>query len=409
MDYSVPCIYGRIKNKKAVVKVPGSKSITARALLAAALAEGTSVLYGAGLSDDCRTFIGCIESLGIKTEVSGDTVTVHGCGGKLPVSRGEVYVGSAGTAARFITALLAFCEGEFVVRSSEQMKARPVAPLISALEGAGASFEFIEKPYCFPFIIRGTCSPAKSITVDIDKSSQFLSAAMMVAVCAKDGLEIRVQGSHGMKYVDMTADIMWSFGVEVGRDGDRYIVPAGEKYVARRYDTEPDISAACYFYAMNRILGTDISVKGVMPHSMQGDVEFIKLMRGGFDGGSVDMSAFSDQALTMAAVAPYFSRPTEIHGISHIRGQECDRINAIMSAMQAMNVRCKLLSDGVKIYPSVPCAAQIETFGDHRVAMSFAVTGLRAEGVVIKNAEVCSKTFGDYFSVLDGLIKNLTL
>ena len=408
MDYSVPCIYGRIKNKKATVKVPGSKSITARALLVAALADGTSVLVGAGLSDDCTTFIGCLESLGIKAEVNGENVTVHGCGGKLPVNSGEVYVGSAGTAARFITALLAFSDGKFTVRSSEQMKSRPVAPLISALSEAGACFEFLEKENCFPFIICGTSSPARRITVDIDKSSQFLSAAMMAAVCAKDGLEICVRGSHGMKYVAMTADIMWSFGVEVKEEGGVYSVPAGSRYKPRRYDIEPDISAACYFYAMNRILGSQISVKGVMPHSMQGDTQFIKLMQGGFDGGVVDMSSFSDQALTMAAVAPYFSRPTEIRGVSHIRGQECDRINAMACALSAMHVRCEELPDGVIIYPSSPSAAEINTFGDHRVAMSFAVTGLRAEGIVIKDAEVCAKTFGGYFDVLNELIKQLT-
>ena len=335
MNYSVPNIFNSIKNRSALVSVPGSKSITARALFIAALAKGTSELCGAGLSDDCLTFIGCLKSLGINVYVNGTAVTVEGCGGKLPVNSGEVYVGSAGTAARFITALLAFSEGEFVVRSSEQMKRRPMGDLISALEEAGARFEFFFFFNRFPFKIYGTSAPAKEITVDITKSSQFMSAVLMAGVCAEGGVRVNAAGSHGTEYIDMTCDIMWSFGA--GPVKERAYAVSGA-YSARRYDIEPDVSAACYFYAMNRILGTDIKVKGVMPHSCQGDIKFIKLMQSGFDGGKADMSAFSDQALTMAAIAPYFSRPTHICGIGHIRGQECDRIAAMVSALFSLVV-----------------------------------------------------------------------
>mgnify|MGYP002801589469 FL=1 len=311
MDYPVKNIYKELKNKKAVVAVPGSKSITARALFIAALAKGTSTLYGAGLSDDCLTFIDCLKSLGINVYLNGTTVTVEGCGGRLPVKSGEVYVGSAGTAARFITALLAFSEGEFIVRSSEQMKKRPMGDLISALEKAGACFEFLEREDCFPFKICGTSAPAKEITVDITKSSQFMSAVLMAGVCAAGGMTVKAVGNHGMDYINMTCDIMWSFGVEVSA-GDGGVYAVNGTYSARKYDIEPDISAACYFYAINRILGTDIKVKGVMPHTCQGDIQFIKLMQGGFDGGEINMSSFSDQALTMAAIAPYFSKPTHL-------------------------------------------------------------------------------------------------
>lgn len=410
MNYSVSCICKKIKNKSAFVSVPGSKSITARALFIAALAKGTSTLYGAGLSDDCLTFIDCLKSLGVKVYLNGTTVTVEGCGGRLPVKSGEVYVGSAGTAARFITALLAFSEGEFLVRSSEQMKKRPMGDLISALEGAGACFEFLEKKDCFPFKIFGTSAPAKNITVDITKSSQFMSAVLMAGVCAKGGVRVSASGSHGTDYIDMTADMMWSFGSgpekRALKSGAEYAVNGA--YSARKYDIEPDISAACYFYAMNRILGTDIKVKGVMPRSMQGDIKFIELMKGGFDGGEADMSSFSDQALTLAAIAPYFSKPTHICGIEHIRGQECDRIEAMATNLRAMGVECTAGRGDITIYPSQPKPARINTFGDHRVAMSFAVTGLRADGIVIENAEVCSKTFANFFEVLDGVVRELT-
>lgn len=405
MDYTVRNIYGKVLNKRAVVTVPGSKSITARALLLATLAEGESVLYGVQYSDDCLTFLNAVKALGISVKTEGTTVKIRGCGGVLPVKQGEINVGSAGTAARFITALLAFSGGEFKVVSSEQMKKRPQAPMIEALKALGARFEFSERENCFPFTVRGTSAPSDTVTVDISKSSQYLSALLISSVCAGKPFRIVTVGAHGMDYVRMTLDMMWSFGVNVREEANEYIVCG--KYAAKRYEIEPDVSAACYFYAVNKILGSELSVKGVMPHTLQGDYKFIDLLRN-FDGGRVDMSSFSDQALTLAAIAPYFSRPTEICGIAHIRGQECDRIAAIVRNLNAMGVRAEEREDGVLIYPSQPHAAEIETFGDHRVAMSFALTGLRADGIVIKKSEVCSKTFKEYFTVLDGIISTLT-
>ena len=405
MNYKVQNIYGAIKNPKQSVCVPGSKSITARALLLAALADGRSTLYGAQTEGDCAEFIGGLRSLGIGVEVDGATVNVQGCGGALPLNQAEVYVGSAGTAARFLTALAAFSDGEYTFNSSEQMKRRPIAPLINSLKDIGASFTFLGQENCFPFIVKGAKNPATRAVVNIDKSSQFLSALLICAVCAKRPFEIEVEGTHGMDYVNMTCDMMWSFGVNVQRAGNKYTVFGG--YEPKRYDIEPDISAACYFYAANKVLGTDISVRGVMPHTMQGDYKLIQLLKN-FDGGEVDMSAFSDQALTLAAIAPYLKNPTTITGIAHIRGQECDRIKAIVTNLTALGVRVEEREDGVKIYPSQPVGCAIETFGDHRVAMAFAVTGLRCNGVVIKNAEVCQKTFAGYFEVLDKLINQLT-
>ncbi|MDE7329866.1 MAG: 3-phosphoshikimate 1-carboxyvinyltransferase [Clostridia bacterium] len=405
MDYTVKKIYGKTHNNSVTVSVPGSKSITARALLISAIAEGTSTLYGVQFSDDCQTFLNCVKALGISAEVDGTTVKITGCGGKLPVKQAEINVGSAGTAARFLPAFLAFQDGKFTVNCSEQMKSRPVEPLINSLKSLGARFAFLEKENSFPFIIEGTSSPAQTVETDVTKSSQFLSALLISAVCAGKPLTVIPRGSHGMDYVNMTVDMMWSFGVNVEENGGRYTVNGG--YSAKKYDIEPDVSAACYFYAINKILGTDITVKGIMPHSMQGDVKFINLIKN-FDGGKVDMSAFSDQTLTLAAIAPYLKKPTEIFGVKHIRGQECDRINAIVTNLTAMGVKCEEREDGVKIYPSNPKPAKINTFGDHRAAMSFALTGLRADGIVIRNAEVCSKTFKDYFTVLDNLCAELT-
>ncbi len=406
MNYEVKNIYGKITNPKAAVAVAGSKSITARAMLLASLADGVSYLYGAQFSDDCCTFMSALQALGIKAEAEGDTVKMHGCGGTIPVKSAQINVGSAGTAARFLTALLAFSDGEFTLYSSEQMKRRPQKPLISALEQAGAKFEFLEEEYCFPFKVYGTAHTADKICVNVEKSSQYLSAILMTAVCAGKPIRIVPVGNHGMDYVNMTLDMMWSFGVSVEESGGGFTVNGG--YTAKKYDIEPDVSAACYFYAINRILGTNISVQGVMPHTSQGDYKFIELIKN-FDGGTVNMSAFSDQALTLAAIAPFFSKPTTVTGIAHVRGQECDRIKAACVNLSAMGVKVEEREDGFTVYPSKPHGAHINTFGDHRVAMSFALTGLRTDGVIIENAEVCSKTFKEYFGVLDNLISRLCI
>jgi len=405
MNYEVKNVYGKIKNKKASVSVVGSKSVTARAMLIASLADGVSYLYGAQFSDDCTTFLNALQNLGIKAEVNGDTVKIQGCGGVIPVKTAEIDVGSAGTAARFLTALLAFADGEFTLRSSEQMKRRPQRPLIEALQRAGAKFVFLEEEYCFPFKVRGTRSVPDKISVNVEKSSQYLSALLMTAVCADKPVTVVPEGVHGMDYVNMTLDMMWSFGVSVDESGGAFTVNGG--YTAKKYDIEPDVSAACYFYAINRILGTEISVRGIMPHTLQGDYKFIELIKN-FDGGTADMSAFSDQALTLAAIAPYFSKPTTITGIAHVRGQECDRIKAACCNLSAMGVKVEEREDGLTVYPASPHGAEIDTFGDHRVAMSFALAGLRCDGVIIKNAEVCSKTFKEYFETLDKLIEELT-
>lgn len=408
MNYSVKNIYGKTNNKNITVRVSGSKSITARAMLIAALANGESTLFNAQFSDDCATFLKCLNDLGINTQTNGTTVKITGCGGKLATKQAEINVGSAGTAARFLPAFLAFQKGKFYVDSSAQMKNRPIEPLINSLIQLGAKFTFLEKENSFPFIIEGAANPKTTVEVDISKSSQYLSALLISAVCANKPVKIIPFGFHGRDYIDMTLNIMWSFGVNVEEKDGAFTVNG--RYSAKKYDIEPDVSAACYFYAMNKILGTSVAVNGVFPHSMQGDIKFINLLKT-FDGGTVDMHAFSDQALTLAAIAPYLAKPTHITGVKHIRGQECDRIKAIVCNLTALGVKCEEFDDGVKIYPAANGQikpATIKTFGDHRVAMSFALTGLRADGIIIENAEVCSKTFSEYFETLDKVCAELT-
>ncbi len=421
--------------------VPGSKSITNRALLLAAMAQGTSVLRGCLTSDDAVHFMGCLKTLGFpvkeeKGEGLGSNVTITGFGGEIPNKKAEIYVGSAGTAARFLVAMLAFSDGEYVVNSSEQMKKRPMQPLIDALREAGAVVECLEEEGHFPLRIIGAKDRAaipNTFTVDIGKSSQFLSALLIAVGTLHKKAVIKVVGSHGLSYVDLTAAMMQSFGISVEKqnvDGQTQYCFNGEgAYEAREYDIEPDMSAAAYFYALAAVLGTKVSVKGVTNHMLQGDTAFLDLLRqmgciidrsaenivvqgpkqGRLKGGFViDMSAFSDQALTLAAIAPFADAPITINGIGHIRLQECDRIQAIVQNLTTLGIKVDEKEAEVTIYPGEIHGGDIETFDDHRVAMSFALTGLRTEGVRILNPMCCRKTFAEYFEVLEQIITQVT-
>ncbi len=420
--YTVKKVYG--KKGDVTARVPGSKSITNRALLIAALAEGESFLEGALFSDDSEAFCKCIEALGIKTEINkaDRTIKIKGSGGKLPVKSASLNVGSAGTAARFLTALLGMSEGRFFLTSSEQMKKRPMKPLLDSLSQMGAKVIFHEKEGFFPFTIEGKTFEEGSIEINIDESSQFLSAFLICSCLCKNGVNIKIKGSHGMNYIKITTDMMREFGINAERlSADLFSVKPNQKYVGRNYKIEADASAACYFYAAAAILGIRVTVENIFSSSMQGDIGFVDILRkmgckteetqrglsvtgpekGKLRGISVDMHDISDQALTLAAIAPFADSPVTICGISHIRGQECDRIEAIIENLRAMGIDVDENNDILTIYPGTPKPAEIETYEDHRVAMSFSVTGLRADGIVIKNPLCCKKTFANFFEELD--------
>lgn len=428
--YAVPSIYHKHNLTKLTVPVPGSKSITNRALLLAVLADGESTLEGVLFSEDSRYFLSCIQELGFETQVEEENrkIRVKGLGGRILKKEASLYVGSAGTAARFITALLGLSEGSYRLDSSEQMKRRPMDSLLQALEGIGAEVEYEGEEGRFPFKIKGRGAAGEGtcrLTVDVERSSQFLSALLISACCIPQTMEITVRGSHGMAYVDMTVAMMKQFGVNVEKpENGKFIVKAGQGYQARSYQIEPDVSAACYFYAMCPILGVEVTVPGVQEDSMQGDLAFLELLEqmgckikkqpggirlfppqgGSYHGIRADMGACSDQAITLAAVAVFADSPTEITGIEHIRFQESDRVSAIAAELNRMGIRCKEKKDGIIIYPGQPKPTQIQTYEDHRMAMGFSLIGLRAEGIEILDPLCCKKTFENYFEVLEQIV-----
>lgn len=406
-----------------VINVPGSKSITNRALLIAALAEGTSVLHGVLFSDDSRYFMQALNNLGfpIHVDEENETVTVEGFGGEIPREEAEIYVGSAGTAARFLTAFLGLSKGRYRLIASEQMKKRPMKELLVALEEMGSEITYEEEEYCFPFTIGNFECKQSKVTIDVEKSSQFLSALLISSVLLPQNFMIKMTGSHGMAYVNMTMRMMNQFGVGIERTiMGSYRRKQDNFYVAREYDIEPDVSAACYFYALSPLLRVKVQVKNVHMDCMQGDIKFLKvLVRMGckiendtdgviiippkdkFIGGSFDFSSFSDQALTLAAIAPFATSKVCIMNVGHIRYQECDRIQAIVKNLSKMGVAAIEQKDNVFILPGKPNGCVVETFDDHRVAMAFSLVGTMVDGIQIENPACTRKTFEKYFEVLE--------
>lgn len=439
-SYTVPCVAQRIKaDAKLITTVPGSKSITNRALLLATLAQGTSTLRGVLFSDDSRHFLKCVQELGFETTVDEGTrvITVAGKGGKVPLKEASQYVGSAGTAARFLTAYLGLSDGVYHMDASPQMRKRPMAPLLNGLKDLGCEITCTEQEGFFPFTLKSHGFGTDHATVNIDHSSQFLSALLIAScLCPKD-FTIQVEGTHGMAYIDMTCKMMEQFGViskhvtnqQEGTVSHSFVTAKGQQYNALDYQIEPDVSAACYFYAMCPLLNIPVQVKHVHFDSLQGDVQFIRILEqmgckatdmpegilllppedGQFKGITADMSACSDQAITLAAIAPFAQGPTTITGIGHIRFQESDRLSAIVTELQNLGIICKADETSVTIQPGTPHAGSVHTYEDHRMAMGFSLIGLRCSGIRILDPSCCRKTFEDYFSVLEKSIEDITV
>ena len=412
------------------VEVPGSKSITNRALLMAALAKGKSVLNGVLFSNDSRYFLTSLISLGYIIEVKEveNYVAINGHGADIPKKNATIDVGSAGTAARFLTAMLALSDGEYVINASEQMKKRPMLPLFEALTAMGAEFTFIEKNGHLPVKVKGAAFngavPASEVDIDISESTQFLSALLMVAPMLENGLKINITSKKTEgSYIKITTKMMHQFGCDTLHEGSVYEIPAGQTYMAETYLIEPDVSAACYFYAAAALTGGHVLVKNVHSTSMQGDMKFLDVLKqmgcvireeregiyvtgpenGQYSGVDVDMNDFSDQTMTLAAIAPFANTPTYIKNIGHIRLQESDRIHAIVTELTRVGINVEEERDAIRIHPGTPHGAVIQTYDDHRMAMAFALIGLKCEGIVIDNCECCGKTFENYFSVLGSL------
>jgi 3-phosphoshikimate 1-carboxyvinyltransferase len=410
----------------ADVLVPGSKSITNRALIAAALANGSSELRGALFSDDTEAMIACLTDLGIEvtTNIRAHTIQVHGCGGVIPNGEALLSVRQSGTTARFIVPMLALGRGRYVVDAHPQMRSRPMSELAGALRSKGVAIETASGDH-LPFVIHGNGEVAGSeIEVRGNQSSQFLSGLLLSAPYASDGTTVKVVGELiSRPYVDMTCSVMRSFGVDVKVAADSSFQVPQRTYVGADYGVEPDASAASYFFGLAAITGGTITIQGLGYDSMQGDMRFVKDLEtmgclvtqtststtvtgppiGSLRGGVFDMSEHSDTAPTMAAVAVFANEPLTITNVGFIRHKESDRVGGVVAELQRCGIRAEEHPDGLTVYPGTPSPATVETYEDHRMAMAFALLGTRVRGIEIANPQCVGKTFPDYFDVLEGI------
>jgi 3-phosphoshikimate 1-carboxyvinyltransferase len=426
------------------VQVPGSKSLTNRALLLAALAEGETQLTGALFSRDSQLLVDGLEALGfdIQCDPQAASITVKGAGGGIPAAEADLFIGNAGTAARFLTAFVCLREGgRYTFDGDEEMYRRPMAGLIETLQGLGAEFVFLGEPGCFPFEVRTRGLPGGNWRLDASASSQMLSALLMVAPHVRDEVRITATGARPA-FVQMTAGLMRQFGIDLAGDPvSGYTVPGGQGIRppgGGKFPIEPDVTAASYFLTLPMVVGGSLTVAGLGSQLLQGDADYIGVLESlglqivpSAEGWTATAGAqparaprefnfetFSDTFLTLAAVAPLLPCPVRITGIGHTRHQETDRIHAMAAELQALGATAREEGAALAIepFPSgfTPSASMhtVRTYRDHRVAMSFAILGCSPRlgnagpWLAIADPACCGKTFPGFFGVLGNLYRN---
>ncbi len=399
------------------VTIPGSKSVTNRALLLAALAQGESVLTGALAADDTLAFADGLRSLGFKVDQGPTHWRVLGCGGRIPLESADVYCAEAGTAARFLLAACAAGHGRYRVDAAPQLRRRPLALLLESLRAQGARTEPADADR-LPLTLVAQGLAGGDLRLPGDVSSQFVSALLMAAPLARTVLTIAVDGLVSRPYVDMTLAMMARFGVPAERDDHRCFRVSPSVYEGRAYAIEPDASTASYFFAAAAASGGRVKVLGLhRQESLQGDTRFVDVLAAmGCDvseepdgivvagpaalaGLTIDMSDISDTFMTLAAIAPLASSPVTITGIANARLKESDRIAAMEMNLRRLGVATESGPDFLRIHPGRPRGGHVDPVGDHRIAMSFAVLGLSVPGIVIDDCLCVSKTCPAFFEM----------
>lgn len=408
---------------RATVRPPGSKSITNRALVIAALAEGSSTLSGALDSEDTRVMIAALWALGISVEVADDgrTLRIEGCNGWIPAAAAELFVANSGTTMRFLTALVALGHGVYRLDGVPRMRERPIGDLVAALGQLGVRIQCEGAADCPPVVVHADGLPGGRAAIRGDVSSQFLSGLLLAAPYAARDVQLALDGPLvSVPYVAMTLKVMESFGAVSSRAADYSVIAVSNahRYAGRSYAIEPDASAASYFFGAAAITGGRVTVEGLGAGSLQGDVALCECLRrmgakvaygddsitvegGPLRGVDVDMNAISDTVQTLAVVALYADGPTRIRNVAHIRHKETDRLAATATELRKLGARVTEHDDGLLIEPASVRGAAIDTYDDHRMAMSFALAGLRTANVVIRNPTCTGKTYPTFFEDLE--------
>lgn len=408
-----------VQHIDAAIEVPGSKSLTQRALIAASLAKGTSTLFGPLESDDTRYSSEALMQMGVTMDKEKEWV-IHGKAGLIQPSSEAIFLGNNGTATRFLTSVAALGNGNFLIDGDARMHLRPIGPLMAALRGWGVDISAIKGTDCPPLSIKAGGLAGGTTILPEGKSSQYLSSLLLVAPYARMPCVLRVQGEVLSKpYVAMTLSVMDAFGIAVdcASDFSSFSIPQG-CYQAREYQIEGDASNASYFWAAAAVTGGRVTVTNVPVPSLQGDAMLVPLLgrmgcevsRSGngitlqgtdrLEGIRVDMGDMPDVVPTLAVVAAFAHGRTVIENIAHLRIKECDRLSAVVTELTKLGVKVEEQDAAMIIHGEGGAGlkgAVIETYEDHRMAMSLAVAGLRIPGVQITGEECVAKSFPDFW------------
>jgi len=405
--------------------IPGSKSITNRALLCAALAAGSTTVEGALVSEDSAAMVDCLRALGAQlTDADAGRMAVHGTAGAVAAGDVTLLARESGTTSRFVLPLLGLGPSGAALRldGKPSLRRRPIGDVVAFLRDQGATVFEEGEPGRLPLVVRprGGLSGGE-VSVPADRTSQFVSALMLVGPCTEKGLRLMLTGAIASRpYLDLTATVMAAFGAGVDWEDDRTIVVEPTGYVAvDRYRVEPDASSASYLLAAAAITdGASATVTGLGTASPQGDAHVVDVLErmgarvereadqltvvgtGILRGIDVDLRPMPDMAQTIAAIAPFADGPTTIRGVAIIRGHETDRIAAVAAELQRAGVAVDVHDDGWTIHPGPVRPATIRTYDDHRMAMSFSLLGLRADGIEIADPDCVTKTFPTFWEAL---------
>ena len=400
--------------------VPGSKSYTHRLLIAAAMSEGCCIIINALRSEDTDLTLDALRQMGVKVRERGTILEMYGCGGRFRSTTDPIQLGNSGTSMRLLISTACLGDGDYLLTGTPRMQERPVQPLVSALSQMGVRIECTNGNGCPPVLVRGGDVQGGSVSIDCSLSSQFLSSLLLAAPRLRKGMDINVVGKTVSKpYIDMTIEILNRFGIQVERTAyKRFQVAGGQQFNPGHYTVEADGSNASYFWAIGAITGRRITVEGIHAGSLQGDLGIVTLFeqmgcrvthaedRVSVQGGDLcaieaDMGNMPDMVPTLAVVAAFAQGRTIIRNVAHLKAKECDRLAAVMTELGRMGIETHSDGNDLTVIGGTPRGATIETYNDHRIAMSFAVAGLKAEGTCIRDERCVDKSFPGFWRVFN--------
>lgn len=408
--------------QNTTVSVPGSKSYTHRALIVSALSGGECEIWNGLDSEDTRLTRDALRQMGILIDQGPELWRVLGANGILQPCHSPIFLGNSGTSMRLLAAVCALGKGKYILTGTRRMQERPIQDLLEGLHQIGVTTTSLGRPGCPPVEIEGRAITGSSVSLNCGTSSQYLSALLLISPFTQNGMEIFVtEGPVSKPYIDMTIDIMNQAGVSVTRNGYQHFQISGNQgYRPRRFRVEPDISQAGYFWAAAAVTGATITVAAVSHHSRQGDLRLLDVLSamgctsrpepngisvtgGELTAVEVDMGAMPDMVPTLSVVAAFAKGKTIITNVGHLKAKESDRLGSVVTELRKMGVSAGCSDTAMWIEGGKPNAALIDPHNDHRLAMSFAVAGLKTPGIRIENETCVEKSFPDFWKVFESL------